>query len=134
MDGLKRESFIPCLIEGNIVWYRTDEVFFKRTDRGESVTEDLFHKVDFSPFLAAACVKEDATTKEIFLLMLKSPSNVLQTLGSEAKYRSLLRRVAADPPFDLIQLSAEIQKAPLLLAYCTPSSRSRRRRPTTLRM
>lgn len=60
-------------------------------------------------------MKQQATTEDIFQLMLKSPENVLNTLGSEQKYRSLLRRVAANPPFS--RVTAEIRNAPFLLAY-----------------
>jgi hypothetical protein len=60
-------------------------------------------------------VKQQATTEDIFQLMLKSPKSVLTTLGSEQKYRSLLRRVAANPPFS--RATAEIRNAPFLLAY-----------------
>jgi hypothetical protein len=60
-------------------------------------------------------VKQQATTEDIFQLMLKSPQSVLTTLGSEQKYRSLLRRVAANPPFS--RVTTEIRNAPFLLAY-----------------
>jgi hypothetical protein len=60
-------------------------------------------------------VKQQATTEDIFQLLLKSPQSVLATLGSEQKYRSLLRRVAANPPFS--KVTAEIRNAPFLLAY-----------------
>jgi hypothetical protein len=60
-------------------------------------------------------VKQQATTEDIFQLMLKSPQSVLATLGSEQKYRSLLRRVAANPPFS--RVTTEIRNAPFLLAY-----------------
>jgi hypothetical protein len=65
-------------------------------------------------FLPAG-VKQQATTEDIFQLMLKSPQSVLTTLGSEQKYRSLLRRVAANPPFS--RVTTEIRDAPFLLAY-----------------
>jgi len=55
LDALKRESFIPCYVEGTLKWYRPDQVFFRRTDGAtDAVTEELFHLVDFSPFLAAS--------------------------------------------------------------------------------
>lgn len=60
-------------------------------------------------------MKQQATTEDIFQLMLKSPQSVLTTLGSEQKYRSLLRRVAANPPFS--RVTTEIRNAPFLLAY-----------------
>jgi hypothetical protein len=65
-------------------------------------------------------VKQQATTEDIFQLMLKSPQSVLTTLGSEQKYRSLLRRVAANPPFS--RVTTEIRNAPFLLAYSLKTS------------
>jgi Protein of unknown function (DUF3684) len=46
--------------------------------------------------------------------LLQSPDEILSTLG-ETKYRMLLRRLAANPPFT--RVSAAIQTAPFLLAY-----------------
>lgn len=47
--------------------------------------------------------------------MLSSPQDVLNSLGSESKYRSLLRRIASNPPFS--HLTSEIQNSSFLLAY-----------------
>jgi len=47
--------------------------------------------------------------------MLSDPPKVLAILGSEAKYRALLRRIAADPPFT--QITPRITETPFLLAY-----------------
>jgi hypothetical protein len=47
--------------------------------------------------------------------LLANPEQVLNTLGSEEKYRSLLRRIASNPPFDSI--TAAIRNAPFLLGY-----------------
>lgn len=117
-ETLARESFIPCLKNDMMRWHRPDEVFFKRVNRGnDTLTEELFHVIDFSPFLAAAGVKEDASTKEVFQKILQSPEDVLRALGSERKYRALLRRVAADPPFTLSRPSTGIKNCPFLLAY-----------------
>jgi hypothetical protein len=54
MEQLKREQFIPCHVNEFIEWYRPDQVFFRRSDGvTDSMTEELFHVIDFSPFLAA---------------------------------------------------------------------------------
>lgn len=60
-------------------------------------------------------VKQEASTKDLFLVMITSPQDVLDTLGSEVKYRALLRRIAANPPFN--RVTPEIQNAPFLIAY-----------------
>ena len=48
------------------------------------------------------------------MLLLQSPQDILKTLG-EKKYRMLLRRLAANPPFT--RVSPQIRAAPFLLAY-----------------
>jgi hypothetical protein len=47
----------------------------------------------------------------------KYPWDVLRILGSEKKYRALLRRIAADPPFQISRSPANVKSAPFLLAY-----------------
>lgn len=144
LGGLKRESFIPCKEGDKLAWFRPDQVFFRSQDgENDKLTEELFHVVDFSPFLATAggklpadadlayfflhsplthvfAVKQEATTKDLFQVMMASPEQVLETLGSEAKYRSLLRRIAANPPFS--RVTSEIRNAPFLLAYTEKKS------------
>lgn len=113
-----RDAIIPSESNGTILWLRPDEVFFRRADKpSDTLTEELFHMIDFNPFLAAAGVKESATTKEIFQRILKSPDDVLRIMGSESKYRSLLRRIAASPPFSLANVPDSIRKCPFLLGY-----------------
>lgn len=125
---LKREAFIPCNIGGDIVWCKPNDVFFKRANRKEeSLTEDLFHGIPFSPFLAAVGVKEEATTKDLFQKIIESPENVLRKLGSEKKYRALLRRIAADLPFPPSNPPKQVRESPFLLAYTIkhPSSETK---------
>jgi hypothetical protein len=113
---LKTEKFIPCEVKDSIEWYEPTDVYFKTSSKEtDSLTEALFHVIDFSPFLAAAGVQSEARTQDIFRLMLSSPGEVLATLGSEAKYRALLRRIAANPPFQ--RVTPSIRNAPFLLAY-----------------
>jgi len=112
---LRQEEFIPCLVNGMIVWYKSDQVFFSSTNRSDSITEELFHVVDHNSFLAAAGVKAEATTADIFSLILQSPESVLKAVGSEAKYRALLRRIASNPPFT--RVTPQIRDCPFLLAY-----------------
>jgi hypothetical protein len=123
MAVLQKQPFIPYVAaDETLEWYQPDEVFFKAAKKeGEeseysSVTETLFRVIEFSPFLAAAGVKQEASTKDIFRLMIESPDSVMKAVqGSEGKYRSLLRRVAAHRPFSYV--TKEIQESPFLLAY-----------------
>ena len=62
-------------------------------------------------------MKEEATTRDLFVKVLTSPAEVLKALGSEKKYRSLLRRIAANPPFPPNKIPAEVKKSAFLLAY-----------------
>lgn len=113
---LENESFIPCMVSEELEWFRPNSVFFKSDlDNNDSVTESLFQVVDFSPFLAAAGVKQEASTKDIFRLMIESPTSVLSALKTEERYRMFLRRVAAHRPFS--RVTTEISNSPFLLAY-----------------
>jgi hypothetical protein len=60
-------------------------------------------------------VKQEASTRDLFQLMLQSPQSILDKLGSETKYRALLRRIAANPPFT--RVSPQLRKAKFLIAY-----------------
>jgi hypothetical protein len=116
MAPLKSESFIPCLVGKELEWHRPEEVFFKNhSENSDSLTESLFQVTDFSPFLSAAGVASSCSTQDIFRLMLESPQTVLSAVKSEANYRILLRRVAANPPFK--RITPDIRNAPFLLAY-----------------
>ena len=117
-EFLKKESFIPILQDHKVVWYRPDEVFFTRRD-GEKdlLTEELFRVIEYNQFLSVCGVKETATTREIFQRVLQSPEKVLELLGSESKYRSLLRRIAADPPFPSSRIPQHIRRCQFLLGY-----------------
>jgi hypothetical protein len=117
LSALKTEKFIPCKVKDSIEWYEPTDVYFKNSlkETEDSLTELLFHVMDFSPFLAAVGVQSEARTQDIFRLMLSNPDEVLATLGSEAKYRALLRRIAANPPFQ--RVTPKIRNAPFLLAY-----------------
>lgn len=118
MGKLQCEKFIPCAVQGRIEWFQPNEVFFKSSEAEEvdtTLTESLFHVVDFSPFLASAGVKQEASTKDIFRRMVESPKSVLSAVKSEEKYRMFLRRVAAHRPFK--RVTPEIRDSPFLLAY-----------------
>jgi hypothetical protein len=54
----------------------------------------------------------------LFQRLLANPQKVLDTLGSEEKYRSLLRRIAANPPF--ARVTPALRDSPFLLGY-TPA-------------
>jgi len=80
-------------------------------------------------------VKQEATTEDIFKLLIQAPQSVLAILGSEQKYRSLLRRVAANPPFS--RVSSQIRSSPFLLAYSLKSTEKKEGAPvdsTTFRL
>jgi hypothetical protein len=117
LRALKTEKFVPCKVKDLIEWYEPTNIYFKNSakETEDSLTEALFQVIDFSPFLAAAGVQSEARTQDIFRLMLSSPDKVLATLGCEAKYRALLRRIAANPPFQ--RVTPMIRNAPFLLAY-----------------
>lgn len=114
-NSLKSQRFIPISAQASIAWYDPSDVYFKSSERGDSLTQELFCVVEFSPFLAAAGVRSEATTHDLFRVMLTNPEKILKTLGSEAKYRTLLRRIAANPPFR--DVTPQIQNAPFLLGY-----------------
>ena len=130
MQLLSQQAFIPYLpvrassSRTELEWYRPEDVFFKAENKSSdyaSVTETLFRVVDFSPFLSRAGVKQEASTKDIFRLMIESPQKVLDSVQqNEGKYRSLLRRVAAHRPFT--RVTKEMRESPFLLAYEPPSA------------
>jgi hypothetical protein len=116
MSGLSNEAFIPCLVKDEVQWFQPNEIFFKSESEGsDTITESLFQTVEFSPFLAATGVKQEAATKDIFRLMIQSPQKLLTAAKSEAKYKQFLRRVAAHRPFG--KVTSEIRDSPFLLAY-----------------
>jgi len=120
LAALRRVNFIPLLNDDGVVdWFRPDQVFFK-TGEGDSdsLTEMLFKAIEFSSFLSAVGVKEEASAKDLFILLIQQPESILEKLG-EKKYVLLLRRLAANPPFS--RVSPQIRKAPFLLAYTQPT-------------
>lgn len=113
------------------------QVFFKG-ERSDSLAESLFQEVEYNTFLSLAGVKAEPTINELFDLMLKKvrcacysftllnfilliqdlyatqPDEVLDSLG-ETKYKTILSRIAADPPFK--KVTAEIRDCAFLLGY-----------------
>lgn len=65
LSSLKRVSFIPLAAENGFVgWYRPDQVFFRSSSgENDSLTELLFKAVEFSSFLGAVGVKEEASAR-----------------------------------------------------------------------
>ncbi|PXF40646.1 hypothetical protein BWQ96_09643 [Gracilariopsis chorda] len=113
---LSKEQIIPVLVEDNLGWFRSHEVYFKNeTDEGPESTTALFHVVDFNPFLATIGVKREATIKYLFQMLLTNPKSVLTKLGGEEQYRTLLRRIASNPPYRAV--TRQIRVSPFLLAY-----------------
>ncbi len=115
--SLVNEEFIPCLVNGEIEWFRPSMVFFKNksSDCNGDITQLLFQVVDFSPFLASTGVRQEASTRDLFRRMIDSPKTVMAAVKHEDNYRALLRRVAAQTPFR--RVSDEIRNSPFLLAY-----------------
>ncbi|GKY92960.1 hypothetical protein MPSEU_000264800 [Mayamaea pseudoterrestris] len=115
LDALRKRDIVSCRANDFIGWFRADQVFFRKDDgQGYSITEELFHIVAFNPFLATLGVKQEASTTDLFQLVLANPQRVLDTLGSEEKYRLLLRRIASNPPF--AHVTPVIRDSPFLLA------------------
>jgi hypothetical protein len=120
LRDLSDEKFIPCFVDDDIEWCTPNSVFFKSSNSdGRSdldlITESLFPSVPFSPFLSSTGVKQEASTKDIFQLMIRSPHSVFDAVKTEKRYCALLRRIAAHKPFRSV--TREIQDAPFLLAY-----------------
>ena len=115
LESLNDVMFIPVLQKGSFRWCSPGQVFFHSDDSSDDLTTNLFTTVEFSPFLAATGVRQEATTKDIFKLLMKDPKSVYDIIGSEEKYRILLRRIAANPPFRTV--TNAIRKLPFLLAY-----------------
>jgi len=115
MKALQRESFVPCKDgSGSIGWYKPGDVYFKNSEKEEDeIIALLFHSVGFSPFLAAAGVKSEASVQDILHRLVSKPREVLQKVGVD-KYTNLLHRIASEP---IKNPSAQIRQAPFLLAY-----------------
>ena len=124
LTELSGEEFILCRQANNrVAWFRPGQVFFRQKEgRHDELTEELFQLVNFTPFLAAVGGKQEATSKELFQLLLHDAKAVLRVLGSEKKYRPLLRRIASNPPFS--RVSPAIRKAPFLLSYTLAPAKS----------
>eukprot|EP00804_Cyclotella_cryptica_P009879 CCRYP_014180-RC/>CCRYP_014180-RC protein AED:0.05 eAED:0.05 QI:56/1/1/1/0.9/0.81/11/470/1857 len=110
---LAKTAFIPCKSREQVVFCLPSQVFFKG-DGTDSLAESLFKEVEYNTFLSLAGVKAEPTVHELFDLMIQKPDEVLDTLG-EAKYKTLLRRIASDPPFK--QVTKEIRECAFLLGY-----------------
>lgn len=115
-NSLKKEAFIPVSTQESIQWCRPAEVYFQNPDDTASeLTSVLYHVIDANPFLYAVGVRSEASNADLFRLMISSPQLVFEKLGSESKYRSLLRRIAADPPYR--KVSKEMKNSAFLIAY-----------------
>jgi hypothetical protein len=116
---LANRPFIPCKCRTGLQFYTADQVFFQNGqpeggDADDSIAELLFQQVEYNAFLSFAGVKIEPSLEELFALMMEKPDEVLDSIG-EPKYKTLLRRIAANPPFK--RITAEIRSAPFLLGY-----------------
>jgi len=119
VSAMSKIPFIPCKTRGQLVFYLPSQVFFKKSsstsENGDtSLAESLFQEIEYNAFLSIAGVKLEPSLTELFELMLKKPDEVLDCLG-EPKYKQLLRKIAADPPFK--HVSKDIRTCPFLLGY-----------------
>lgn len=122
LSELAKRQFIPCKRRSGLQFYTADQVFFrKRQSEGgedgnadDSIAELLFQQVEYNAFLSFAGVKTEPSLEELFGLMMEKPDEVLDSLG-EPKYKTLLRRIAANPPFN--RITADITSVPFLLGY-----------------
>eukprot|EP00177_Eucheuma_denticulatum_P000219 GFKZ01000378.1.p1 GENE.GFKZ01000378.1~~GFKZ01000378.1.p1 ORF type:complete len:1825 (+),score=234.55 GFKZ01000378.1:194-5668(+) len=113
---ISKTSFIPSEVNGTISWYRPDQVYFEDGNRSSSdIVANLFPITKFSPFLAAVGVKREPSNEDILRLLISSPEVVLEKLGDESRYRSLLRRIAASKPYKSV--TTEMRKSAFLLGY-----------------
>lgn len=116
MKALQRQNFVPCKDDAGVVrWYKPSEVYFTNTDGKEAdeIVALLFHSISFSPFLAAAGVKSEASVHDILHRLVTKPKEVLEKVGHE-KYIYLLHRIASEP---MRNISPQIRQAPFLMAY-----------------
>ena len=119
MSALKDHAFIPCKArDGSLSFYRPHEVYFVPSGKEEGDDDDavsmLFHVVPFSPFLAAAGVRSEASVQDILQILVSQPNETLEKIGVE-KYLGLLRRIASDAPFK--NASKVLRASPFLIAY-----------------
>ena len=116
--GLAKKAFIPCLTRGNIEFLPPAQIFFtkekKSDDANDVLTEKLFKQIKYNAFLSLVGVKTEPTLAEIFELMLEKPDQTLDLLG-ECSYKSILHRIAANPPF--VNVTNRISSCPFLLGY-----------------
>lgn len=115
IDTLGRAVFIPKENGQAIKWCHPKEIYFESTDEENSeLTGLLFLVTPFNPFLATVGVRAEPSTEDILRLLVSSPHDVLEKLGSESKYRSLLRRIAANTRRPVTN---EMRNSPFLLAF-----------------
>ena len=113
---LAQKQFIPCKCRSGLQFYTVEQVFFssETTSAEDSIAALLFQQIEYNAFLSFAGVKAEPSLEEIFSLMMSKPDEVLDSIG-ETKYKMLLRRIAANPPFK--RITSEIRSAPFLLGY-----------------
>jgi hypothetical protein len=114
---LSKTAFIPRKVRGQLIFYLPSQIFFQKEQSEndqDSLAEALFQEVEYNSFLALAGVKSEPALQELFELMITKPDEVLDCLG-EPKYKALLRRCAANPPFK--HVTKEMRSSAWLLGY-----------------
>ena len=121
MYQLRKEAFIPVSDGGSLRWLPPEEVYFKSDKEETDLTDTLFTTIEFptSGFLMAAGVRQEPSTSDIFEKMIRDPKSVKAAVRSEANYRALLRRVAAQKPFKSV--TNEIRSSAFLIAVSKAS-------------
>lgn len=116
MNTLKEAEFIPCRSGATIKWFQVGGIYFKNGNNDSAeLTELLFHVIEFSPFLAAVGVKSEPSADDLFRLLISYPKLVMEKLGSELKYRNLLRRMAASASYS--KVTKEMKTSAFLIGY-----------------
>ncbi|WWC62006.1 uncharacterized protein I303_104593 [Kwoniella dejecticola CBS 10117] len=130
IDTLRAFPFIPVTSSnGDVNFYRSNQVYFVTKDGGEDLFKSAFTFVDFGEraniFLRYCGVRSEPSVKDIAVLLMSEPHKMLEQAGSAEKYLDQLRLLAANwMMFDQSTRTA-MKTTPFLLAsQRVPSKKS----------